>query len=103
MENFYFFKGFSYDEFKAYIKKTMGFTVDASKSCKGKFYVLENEKGFTCYLIWVKDPKDASVLAHEACHAATAILSSKGHKIDPENDELFAYYVGLLVRKYGQV
>ena len=101
MENFYFFKDFSFKEFCDYLKSTMGFVVNAPPSCKGKFYELVNDDGFNCYVLWVDSSSDTSVLVHESCHAATAILSSKGHRLDPENDELFAYYTGLIFRKYN--
>lgn len=98
-ENFYFFKGFSLKEFKEYMKDAMGIDVFIDKSFMGKF-VHARSKDHEAYCIWV-DSKEA--LAHECIHASMRLLYEKGVTVDHENDEILAYYVQMLMRKYGQL
>lgn len=56
----------------------------------------ENESGSYGTLVWLHTPSKATVkvVAHEATHAASAIMKYVGIKADTENDETQAYLVG---------
>lgn len=45
----------------------------------------------------------AGVIAHECLHAAGGILSDKGYRYEPDNDEPMAYLLGYMVDKVVKI
>lgn len=48
--------------------------------------------------LWTKH-KSIPVLVHEAFHAAHFILDGKGVKLSDDSDEIYAYFISMIVRE----
>ena len=63
---------------------------------KGHFFSHTNHKGG---FVWIKDKKDIETVAHEAFHATYHVLTHTGVILKEESEEIFAYYLGWLVKE----
>lgn len=98
-ENFWFFIGWSVEDFRRYNKLDDSWIKDG---CDGIcIEIRDGRKGRI--LIWTrhkpKDPKLMPILAHECLHATNRCLERVGVHPSFVNDETQAYLLGLLIRK----
>lgn len=57
-----------------------------------------SEDNNTVYGIWIEDTESLPYISHEVFHLAGFILTDRGVKYDPDNDEPFAYLIEHLVK-----
>ncbi|MBK7892848.1 MAG: hypothetical protein IPJ84_19210 [Bdellovibrionales bacterium] len=95
-QNFYFFIGWKPADFEKYVLKTYGHSANIG-AAKGRALVMDRGDE-SRYLIWTIS-KDASIVAHECLHVTNWMLSERGYKFDPMNDEPHAYLLGALMRE----
>lgn len=90
--NYWFFLGWTRDEFKKYCQKNFDYLPDMPLELKGKLIESIDDRG-TRMLIWTEKANDLPSLVHECVHAAHFTLDRKGFKPDFCNDEPVAYLV----------
>lgn len=98
--NIYVSYGIPAEEYRRSVKKYMGVELDTiPEGVYGKMNVFEeNKTGNGIIWIWTKD-KDVSHLAHEAMHVVINDLTERGIKVSNESDEIFCYYLQMIIRK----
>lgn len=52
------------------------------------------------WIMWVQDPDNVGTLAHEAFHAASGLLHSRGMRLCPDSEEAFAYTITAIVEEF---
>ena len=52
------------------------------------------------FVLWVKSPKNITVIAHEAIHICCRVFDCYGVSFKSDNDEGIAYYVEFLMREF---
>lgn len=95
--NFYYFLGWKWNDFCAYIKKHHDLHID-HMAPSGKCIMLPLEKGGQT-LIWIAKKNDNCSLVHECVHAANWLTERAGYRIDQNNDEAYAYLVTNIFRQ----
>ena len=85
----------SHKAFVDLVKKELNIVLDVCPAAAGQFHGYECKKG-RIGIIWVKDLEDT--LVHEALHATSWCLQSRGILIDSQGaEESWAYYLTFLV------
>lgn len=85
-QNFYFFPGYTEEQYEAFIRKTSPrYSINLS-GVHGN--TARDDNGI---YIWTRSNNDLGVLVHECIHAANYCLSDRGIKSDAVNDEPTAY------------
>lgn len=96
-EDFLYFIGWPGRDFEAYLKTVYG-KLAQTKDADGM--TIELPDGTICLWTRIRSGKYFyEVLAHEAVHAATFCLASKGVEPSYANDEPLAYLVSEIFRK----
>lgn len=85
-QDYYFFPGFTEDQYEAFIRKT---TPRYSINLTGVHG--NTARTDTAIYIWLRTNTDYGALVHECIHAANYTLSDRGIKVDAFNDEPTAY------------
>lgn len=98
--NYYFFIGWSWEDFGKYYRKTFGLELPQYSGQSGYTIMVENNKSCRV-LIWVKNPKSFSIIAHECLHAVNMTLHRAGYRVDLTNDEAQAYTLTELMQATG--
>lgn len=101
--NFWFCVGWTRKQFTDFMEFQAGHTPPDLISSHGRCIDLTHrtKKGSRTYVIWTAKEAPRSALVHECVHATNMALSSAGHRIDADNDEIQAYYVERLFRFAG--
>ena len=97
--NYYFFVGWTFEDFCAYVDQNYSYKVDPKPEPVGKMLMLELPTGKTIVCIWTEKKSDYPSLAHECLHAANRTLVRAGVYADFYNDEAQAYLMTNLIRK----
>ena len=103
--NFYVSYGVAAEELQRSVKINIGKEWEAviNKGDNGKCMFFESPK---CNIIWIWTKKrDVTILAHECLHASFYAFGERTIKLDDNSQELFAYYISMLMRKtlHGRV
>lgn len=72
--------------------------IEHLKKMSGSFTCFEKPDGDGLGWIWVKG-KDHAALTHEVFHAAYTLLDAKGIQLCGASEELFAYYISMIIDK----
>lgn len=102
--NFYLFIGWDDKKLIQYFERYFKYTPDLS-TVNGKAIILKcDESEIICTWVRKTDKKRTmshflSDLAHECVHACNMSMGRVGYRVDLDNDEMQAYYVGLLMQK----
>ena len=77
----------------------------ADGECRGRYLQVEaNSDGCTYHAVFVRSDLGAvglfTVPAHEAFHAATAVLLDRGLRLSPDSEEAFAYLQTYLLEHF---
>jgi hypothetical protein len=62
---------------------------------------LKADDGSHIFLIWVLN-EDAEFLVHESFHSVCRILENRELKLNTETEELYAYYLGYIIKNIQQ-
>jgi len=97
MVNIYFYREVPAKEIVASMKKhlRLNFSEDKFDGMAGKALEIDGLD----YVIYLRDKKMISTLAHECLHITNMILHSKGVLPSFENDEAQAYLLGWIMKK----
>lgn len=105
--NILFFQCETHEELRKYLCKKYDTATEEDQSCAGYSCEIENKKGASLFVLWVKPNKKKSKyfgsLVHECQHVTNFILSNRGVEIDIKKDhEAQAYFIGWLAEKCYQ-
>jgi len=95
--NYYYFIGWKWSDFKAYLSSEYAYTVERDVEPTGHCIMMEHPKG-AIIAIWVKKKTDIGSLAHECLHAANWTLERAGWTPQLWNDEPQAYLMMGIIR-----
>jgi hypothetical protein len=95
-EDFYFFIGWTHQQFEAYLKKQYQLREDTSGYSGLTMEIHSGNKA--AILVWTLK-RDAAVVAHECLHAVNRCFKARGMVADFGNDEPQAYLLTCLMRE----
>lgn len=96
--NYYYFLGWTWEEFVAYVKKNYDYEVCQDVKPAGKCLQLTKGDRGCIMLIWVEKKTDYPSLAHECLHAANWTLERAGWH-PSFNDEPQTYLMTNIMRQ----
>lgn len=97
--NLYFCVQWPEDEFEFYMKRVWKFEA-SEKGYDGKCIAVAQEGSGVIIIIYTrKGNSQPDTLTHECVHAANFIFESRNVRFDYENDEPYAYLVGMIYRE----
>ena len=97
--NIYIFYKWKEADFNKYMIKNYDIRFEVSDYeglCSEIIY--ERKKLLIIWVDKIENIKAISTLAHEAVHASSFVFKNAHQKLDSDNDELQAYYVGMIVK-----
>lgn len=95
--NVYFFLGWSFADFKKYMKRRWEHDLIREREPEGLSIFISTE-GNDIALIWLRSKNDMPALVHEAYHVMVECFNSRGVKSELGNDEQGAYWLQSVVR-----
>lgn len=96
--NIWVYYGWKDADFRRHVKKDTGCALEPNETERGHWYLINTDKAKNLHCIWTRK-KDVWTLAHECLHCVFNMLADKGIKYDDSSEELYTYYLELIMRQ----
>lgn len=106
--NVWYFKNYSWEEFKNYMLKNYSYKCRTEDEPRGITLPLnalndETKESTQVLCIWLANKTDFSGLVHEALHIVITHLRNIGVKLSEDSEETYTYLLAWLIDKFTNI